>query len=1600
MSFWSTIGDIFSSKGGDQKAAAGTMNQAQVSAVAGFRASPLQHNFDTSGTGRVSGLAQGITGLLGTGFSDAISALAYVPNKADQALATTGGVAAGLSWSQAWDATTRGGTDINGVHVANLTAGQLAFEGLRHPLRQAKTDYLATGGRAAPTELLHDTRDTWTGRIGSGVIDVVATWYADPTIIGGKAARLSRLANAIPDAAAAEEAVNAATRLNAGETAARASSPLRAISHNGQGTFSTGAEESGWRLFHLAKSMDNGANQAGRQVLLARTPETAPFLGLMDMADRIEDLDLQRQVRIDIIGAASDSQSARQRLVDAVPEIARAQQRASLSPEGRETLDNLHLALVGADHSDPSMVGAVGEAYLDAASQFGTPENAAEIVALHSKHLKNIHDSFDRLNEVAQSSPLEQAGLSALDRAKASLRNHVAQDFHYQDSPSSRTVRILNWATNQRFRGTIATDHAIRGNQELMDWMTRAKIKHPETGETIQLFSGAEREAASTAMLTAKTQEQRRRQVDNLWSTMYAKVGAVHEIEPATVKRLAMKSKAQRQRAIQYTTKQLEKARLAGDDIVTLDDPALGTPTRLKAALLETHIANNVTLPDPMEIQKAVRQKLTAPSTMDEVGRRAGSFENDLDHFNHVWRVAVLGRPGILIRTQVDSQGRALAVMGGTAYVHSALEGTGNWFRKSILHQDDLIHVDATTADLQEAARLEGEAERLNRTAAVRERIALQRRGATEASVTAPTLQSRGAILRGRDKDTTLPLDADAIANMGSPALRARAEANLRQAETLRNRKYDTTKFRQGTQDETIDLGKGRSVTTRASVSGQDFRDLLSAEYKGGRPSEALRQVPQSMSDVLGNAHTREMRRLYEDRAKWLTYAPTDHHWSAGWIRTMDQLRNSYTIQRILDMADTSTTDLVRALRSDARVRHEWAEIRADNPDFDGWLARAVNTVAWNAPTKEVREALRTKGHMTPGEVDALFAKHNVEKMYVQGPDFSHAPPEGVKPDGFVAKFFKTMMDNPDSTAARHPVYVNRYRHHVQMLGKRELDRTGEMALTPAAQERIERVAKHRAVQDTQQLFYDTAKFTGAHNSLRWASPFLGAWQDAMESWSRLFYDNPAVAGGFNKIWNAPNRMGLVVDENGNAIPPGQQSDQSFLVLPMEFSNNFKKSKKMTIRKDSLNSIFQGAQWYTPGTGPLIQFPMQELVAHIYPELGDSSNPIVKTFLPFGTPKTGQGLSGFVKDAAYTALPSYAKALISAYDPSDTNNASAYLASVNSQIIAARSANRPIPSAAELDKKATAAARNAGFIRFVSLFGLGVSGSGSTAADFYKRQYDLIQSQAAQLHAQHTTPTAEFTRQFPDAAGLQWSLSKSQTGVNAYVQAWHGEKKYDKQIKASPEYGWFYVGGDNLNGDFSESIYNAQSSRTIGLAGSGTERQRQGRTQLIDSTLAEDGWRKYGALQNAIQDALKAQGLTSINQGGAARILAAKQAAVGVLRQTNPAWAKDFDDQDRGKLQRFVDSIATPATTDAALKNRPDIKAMSRYLEMRAIALQFIAANGGYKSLDATSGIVPQVRAALDAAGQALAAENLGFQQMWTRMFSHEVQSASEKEAA
>lgn len=1593
-------------------------------------------------------------------------------------------------WKAAWDKVNKG---------EDISAGQVLTAGFQQPRGDAGNIFSNAQANKDFEEYRHSTG----GKILSGAVDIAATWYADPTMGIAKVAKMSRVGNTITDAAEAEQVFKAT---QAGVKPGVVGS-----------VFGKGADTKAQRLGRTISSTDNmdaSALAAHFKPVLERSGDAGALVDLLGQAGKIADLEVQRSVKANIMLSAAGSQAAREELIGQAPAVARAMQRATSAPAEFDALDSIYTV-------SNANIYARGDSLSTAAKAMATPENEAELVA-YGRTLDRIHERLAQVDDIASTGGQEVIGRTALDRAKSAIRSRTAQDFVYQDAVSGRTVRVLHWAVGQRGRGTIATDDALHGQSELIDSLKRSK-----------LYTGTEVRAKSNDYLSAPNQADRARMVENLHDEMLTRVANREGLSAGDLDELRASLKSAHNAGRKYSTTELEAARAAGKDRVVLNDPVSGSATSVKVAVLETQIRNSVSIPDTDMLTRLVREHKGTVSGSEKMTASVRAAEGGLSALNDVWRLGALARPGLLVRTQLDTQPRAAFAIGATAYMAQAMKGLGHAFNKK-LSSDEVVQVSARAEDLARADGWLAQADSLERQADVLDGAGLmtnrsmadvaagkfdeitgrfagvQARMDTLGKQAAATQQrfdkrlvgadakavSAGAItsdhqalldeigsyeqalegfgykrrtglmqrvtsaqdhLAGMKDDATsiegqLAALRKQIEMASSPKARAALAARVAklqakrdqlhstlrsmedQANTwleradgptptrdtpsqrLRDRAdqirtsaadlptYETRKNRIGTTDQTIKL-KGGSVKTRAYTDEQDMNETMSALLPG----------QETLSDALINLQTKKTAQIYENADDWKTYEPHSSMWERGYVRATDAMRNSHTANRVLQEADHPTVDLIKSLRNDRKVYAEWRKVRHGNEQFDSWLDRVVNYVDWHAPTPELRARLANGTRMEPAEVSKHFLPRSEKldeagnylptkaaagdaraaRMDIHGPAMSGIAPDttgrNVVTEG-LSKFVRLMSDKPDMMLGRHPMYTGRFFYHVKGLAQRELDRSGEVSSVALAQ--IETMAKHRAIKDVHQTMYNTAKHTGAHETMRAAVPFLGAWEDAMTSWSRIMYDDPAHLGTLTKVWTAPERMSMVVDENGKPVPWGGTAKQKFITIPLPGPlKDFVGASEFKFRKDSLNSIFQGEVPWVPGFGPIVQIPATEVLGRIYPELTDTvagQNPLIRSMFPNGVPKR----NGIGSDVFQSAAPGWIKKFHDSMSPDSAGYLTVFGSSVDSQIIAARKAGKPIPSRDVLIGNAVQAARNVSIVKGLSLGLFGLSGEGGNIADFYRSQYNDLRAHEGELSAQGKSLDQAFAEQHPEAAGLNFRLTKNNTGINATIAVQNRSRAYATQIAAHPESGWFFVGSDNLGGTFSQGVYNAQTSDAIGGANANKRRERvqavgDGKSPgLVENSLAGIGWGEYQRISTKVDLILESRGLHSVNQKGAEDLRGIKRQFVDELRTSNPDWAKDYDTTDTGKVKRFIDEVARPSLTDSKMKTRSDIKALGEYMRLRDKAVALLAAKG-VSSFKA--GAADDMAAVLNQAGTELARQDTGFMQMWNRVLAKEV---------
>jgi hypothetical protein len=347
------------------------------------------------------------------------------------------------------------------------------------------------------------------------------------------------------------------------------------------------------------------------------------------------------------------------------------------------------------------------------------------------------------------------------------------------------------------------------------------------------------------------------------------------------------------------------------------------------------------------------------------------------------------------------------------------------------------------------------------------------------------------------------------------------------------------------------------------------------------------------------------------------------------------------------------------------------------HPDFEQWMQGVVRYVGNYVRNPEVHDAVLRGGRMTVKDIDRLIPK--ADRFTIHGPDLEYlSPPTAV--ESLIRgrdKFFETVLDKPDKYMVRHPTYVTLYNKHFKQYADQWVRERGDLTLEGKAE--LENRARHRAVQDVKRIMYDPSHLTNAHQTLRFIAPFIRPWEDAMRSWSRLIYDDPHVLGRLVTAWEAPNILGMVVNENGDKVDAWEKNTgkQEYIVTPIPAAVatgvskatggliNAKDLTEFRIRKDALNSIAQGDTPWLPGFGPAAQIPVQLMAARFVPEIVQhEDNPFLRSmFIGGAIPKAGPG------DMLKQQMPSWLRAGFDAFDKQSGNFSRIYQTTINNKII-------------------------------------------------------------------------------------------------------------------------------------------------------------------------------------------------------------------------------------------------------------------------------------------------------------------------------------------
>jgi hypothetical protein len=462
-----------------------------------------------------------------------------------------------------------------------------------------------------------------------------------------------------------------------------------------------------------------------------------------------------------------------------------------------------------------------------------------------------------------------------------------------------------------------------------------------------------------------------------------------------------------------------------------------------------------------------------------------------------------------------------------------------------------------------------------------------------------------------------------------------------------------------------------------------------------------------------------------------------------------------------------------------------------------------------------------------------------------------------------------------------------------------------------------------------------------------------------MTRWAGIAVQNPAFIARMRLVWNAPEKAGLITDQEGNPVSWGDHEGTKKTVwtgtydrqgnkimqqvtvghdryvtipLPTWAQKHFKglaSSGPVKFNKRSLNLVLQGA----PGFGPAVQVPVNEIVK-TRPELADS----LKAVLPFGAQQSTLG----------ALLPATVKRLdarIAGDEDRSFHNAAMRI--YFDRITDYNLGKRPTKPTWE---EALKQARSFYNIRAVASFI-------SPAAPGFQSPYQPYIDAYRRLRAADPE-TADM--RFLDMYGQEYfaltqSLSKSKDGVPPTVEAYNARSKYKDLIEKHPELGGLIVGSEGA-GAFSNSVYQSQLASKVAPGSEHNQRETLSFEEASPQPEVRLGWIKYGQAMDALEVMQHERGLPNLRVKAASDLAAMKRVITAKLMYnpdgTLTAWGEEFGKRDDNAMKKRLDGMREIAQ-DQRLAQRPEIRGLQQYFAARDAFRALLAARPS-ASLDAT----------------------------------------------
>lgn len=568
--------------------------------------------------------------------------------------------------------------------------------------------------------------------------------------------------------------------------------------------------------------------------------------------------------------------------------------------------------------------------------------------------------------------------------------------------------------------------------------------------------------------------------------------------------------------------------------------------------------------------------------------------------------------------------------------------------------------------------------------------------------------------------------------------------------------------------------------------------------------------------------------------------------------------------------------------------------------------------------------------------------------------------------DRSMTGYYNIMNQIPARKLLRHPLFAQRYKVHLQD-AYTKMSLKGETHIEEGFRQKLEHSARLQALDDVKKNTFNMDFESKMAYNLRNFGAFFGAQQESWNRWGRIISDKPDILPRVAQVYGAPARSGMVVDPEGHQVDAdgyvtdpitGEKrlvdySDRNILFQVPDYLGGkalnralgIDEDAKLRIPMSTAEIILNHGDGVLPvGAGPIVQMaanklPYTDLDANGDPKLADIYQKL--GILPMGPDESNWHL----------LQPNIIKRQEATDEMNDTYQKSLFYIMQAETYKYDQHMRKTQPTWDEIKDRASRWTAMRSVFAGVLPFSLNAQDPYQFFRDQYKQMQQLDYKNADQL----------FHDKYGDSAYIfSQSQSKNNSGLKPTVESVKASKYYQDLIaKTGPEWAGLVVGAEG-EGVYSQgAFYYEKTHSADGVSGIASRTNLSAR-EAYDESMKSKGWSQYKSYMNGLYAELFNRGLTSFDDDGAEDLKAEKKSLVDTLTQPrildengdmqdnpyyNKQWAEAYQTLDVGYYDRATAQMKTlvndpeiwskAQNPDGSVGMRSDIYTLKTYLQYR-----------------------------------------------------------------